>query len=191
MSSGGAPDNSSIGVAIGTSHQGLILPWSWPEGARVLLAALAIMSAIGLMAGRRHRLSHETSSELAGTDLKLDPNTATPEALASLPHIGPTLARRIADARAQGPFRSPDDLRARVRGIGPSTLAQIEPYLRIDAWPLEAPRLVVPETVIADARPNTGDSPPPSSRKPPQSRTRKGKGSSVQLVAKGGTSESP
>ena len=189
MFSGEVPDSPSIGIAVGRSRPGLVLPWSWPEGSRILLAVLAILMAAGLMAGsRRHRGSPATPPEVAATMLKVDPNTAAPEALAALPHIGPTLARRIADARAQGPFRSPDDLRARVRGIGPATLAKIEPYLRIDAPSSGLPYPETPATVIADARASPGD-PPPSSRKAPRSRKRKG--SSVQLVAKGLTSETP
>ena len=69
----------------------------------------------------------------------LDPNTASPQALEALPHLGPTLARRIAEARADGPFRSLDDVRARVRGIGPVTLARIAPHLQIAPPPESGP----------------------------------------------------
>ena len=128
---------------------------------------------------------------IAASELKLDPNTATPEALASLPQIGPTLARRIAEARADGPFRSPDDIRARVRGIGPATLARIEPYLRIEAVPEVGPRLDSPAIAIVDAATNPGRPAASTSRKPPRPRTRKAKGSSIQVAAKAGASASP
>lgn len=56
----------------------------------------------------------------------MDINTAESTELASLPGIGPVLARRIVEEReVRGPFRSIDDLR-RVRGIGPRLLRQIE-----------------------------------------------------------------
>ncbi|MGD8321598.1 MAG: ComEA family DNA-binding protein [Gemmatimonadota bacterium] len=54
----------------------------------------------------------------------VDVNHADVEALQTLPGIGPSLARRIVEARVQGPFRSVDDL-TRVRGIGPATVARL------------------------------------------------------------------
>lgn len=166
----------------------LMLPWSWPDGARILLAVLAISAAIGLLVRGRHRLPETANSEVvAVSELKLDPNTATAEALTALPSIGPTLARRIVDAQADGPFRSPEDIRARVRGIGPAILAQIEPYLRFEALPQVGPRLDSREIAIVDA--GAGQPPAASSRKPPRSRRRKAKNSSVALAAK--TAEPP
>lgn len=156
-----------------------------------MLAVVAISAAIGLMVGRRER-PRPTSAKpaLEASELKLDPNTATAEALTALPHIGPTLARRIVEARSDGTFRSPEDIRARVRGIGPATLARIQPYLRIDDQIEIRPRLDSPAIAIADAGVNRGV-PASSSRKPPRSRTRKAKGSSVQLAAKADASASP
>lgn len=59
----------------------------------------------------------------------IDMNTASPEAWERLPNIGPTLARRIVQDRAQrGPFASVNDL-ARVRGIGPKMLEKLTPFL--------------------------------------------------------------
>lgn len=67
--------------------------------------------------------------------LQLDPNVAPWSELAALPEIGESLARRIVSYResqqAAGnprPFRSLSDLDA-VSGIGPATLANLEPYL--------------------------------------------------------------
>jgi hypothetical protein len=149
----------------------------------VLLAALAIMAAIGLAVAGRDR-PRRISAGRQDSELVLDPNTATPEALSALPHLGPTLARRIAEARADGPFRSLEDVRARVRGIGPATLAQISPYLRIDSGPISRPVLDTEPIAIADA--GTGDPAPArrSSRKPPASKTRKSRGALVQLTPK-------
>jgi len=52
----------------------------------------------------------------------VNPNTADAAGLSALPGIGPSLAARIlADRRARGPYRRPEDL-LRVRGIGPATV---------------------------------------------------------------------
>jgi competence protein ComEA len=48
-------------------------------------------------------------------------NTATPDELRTVRGIGPAIAKRIIDERGKGPFKSLDDLQARVRGIGEAT----------------------------------------------------------------------
>lgn len=55
---------------------------------------------------------------------RIDVNRADEATLQRLPGIGPALARRIVEARAERPFRSVADL-ARVRGIGPATIARL------------------------------------------------------------------
>ena len=105
-------------------------------------------------------------------------------------HLGPTLARRIAEARADGPFRSVEDVRARVRGIGPATLAQIAPYLRIDSPPEIRPRFNSEAIAIVDAGAGR-EAPGRPARKPPRSRARKAKASSVALAAKSGVAATP
>ena len=189
MSSTEGPETALIGEVEPTASGVPMLPWSWPEGARVLLAVLAISAAIGLMLRGGHRPAEAAKSEVvAQSELKLDPNKATAEALAALPHIGPTLARRIVDAQADGPFRSPEDIRARVRGIGPATLAQIKPYLRFESVPQVGPRIDSREIAIVDA--GAGQPPAAPSLKP-RSRTRKAKNSSVALAAKSAESPTP
>jgi DNA uptake protein ComE-like DNA-binding protein len=64
--------------------------------------------------------------------LVVDPNTAPPRILMALPRLGPSLVGRIVAARAEAPFRSIDDLDARVRGLGPATIKALRPHLRID-----------------------------------------------------------
>ncbi len=62
-------------------------------------------------------------------DEKIDPNTATEEALDRLPGVGPATARRIVSHReVVGTFSEANDLLA-VPGIGAGTLARIEPFL--------------------------------------------------------------
>lgn len=59
-----------------------------------------------------------------GSPRRVDLNRAGEAELLTLPGVGPALARRIIEARAERPFASPDEL-IRVRGIGPATLARI------------------------------------------------------------------
>jgi competence protein ComEA len=59
----------------------------------------------------------------------VDVNSAGWPELSQLPEIGPLLARRIVDSRAQqGPFRQSADL-LRVPGIGQRKLARFQKYL--------------------------------------------------------------
>ncbi len=61
-------------------------------------------------------------------DPPIDVNAASEQELQRLPGVGPVTARRIAEARAAAPFKTPDDLR-RVKGIGPKTLEAIRPFV--------------------------------------------------------------
>lgn len=58
----------------------------------------------------------------------IDINRATEQELRQLPGIGPTLARRIIEAR---PFQRVEDLR-RVRGIGAKTLDRLRPFITVE-----------------------------------------------------------
>ena len=64
--------------------------------------------------------------------LPLDPNRADAATLETLPGIGPVRAAAIVDERRRRPFARVGDL-ARVRGIGPHTLARIAPWLALEA----------------------------------------------------------
>ncbi|HEU5323238.1 MAG TPA: helix-hairpin-helix domain-containing protein, partial [Methylomirabilota bacterium] len=61
----------------------------------------------------------------------VDLNSATPDDLARLPGVGPSLAARIVERRQSGgTFRSIEDLR-RVKGIGPVKLERLRHLVTI------------------------------------------------------------
>jgi competence protein ComEA len=55
----------------------------------------------------------------------VDANTASVDALRGVRGVGPTIAQRIVDERRKGPYSSLDDLQARVRGIGESSVRKM------------------------------------------------------------------
>lgn len=52
----------------------------------------------------------------------IDVNTASADELQTVRGIGPSIAARIIEERARGPFRDLADLEARVKGIGPASV---------------------------------------------------------------------
>lgn len=90
----------------------------------------------------------------AGT---LELNRASRAELESLPGIGPALAERLLQARAQAEFRSWAELQARVSGIGPVLARRLSAQgLRIEGLPFEG----------APARPSSSPSHPSSAASP-------------------------
>jgi competence ComEA-like helix-hairpin-helix protein len=70
---------------------------------------------------------------------RLDPNRASAAEWELLPGVGPSLARRLVEARTRdGPFHAPGDL-LRVKGVGEKTLAKFAPLLRFESKQLEHP----------------------------------------------------
>lgn len=108
---------------------------AWPHSAQ-LAAAFLIGAATAFLAFHTStfaRFGAKPSTLHAGANAKyrVDLNHAERAELLQLPGVGETLAERLDDdRRTNGPFRSVDDLR-RVRGIGPSTLERLRPYIRV------------------------------------------------------------
>lgn len=70
--------------------------------------------------------------------VRMNLNTASERLLQRLPRVGPKIAERIIAYReAHGPFAEPSHI-VRVRGIGPKTYEQMEPYLFVDEADLES-----------------------------------------------------
>lgn len=55
-------------------------------------------------------------------------NTATAEQLELLPGVGPAMAKKIVDYRANKPFQEANHL-VRIKGIGPKTFAKFKQYV--------------------------------------------------------------
>jgi competence protein ComEA len=76
------------------------------------------------------RSRKRSASAPAAENAPVEVNRATADELATLPGIGPALARRIVEWRgATGPFRTVDDLE-KVPGIGPATVERLRPRVR-------------------------------------------------------------
>lgn len=71
---------------------------------------------------------------------QIDINAASASELELLPGVGPSLAKRIIEARGRlGGFTEPQHLR-QVKGVGEKTLAKLLPYLKFDSEHLEHTR---------------------------------------------------
>ena len=105
--------------------------WPWPVHTRLLLAVFVLIAGVGLRVGVHSAgCDARTASRLVPV-LVIDPNTAPASVLEALPHVGPSLVQKLIEQREVRPFVSTDDLRRRVRGLGPATMARLAPYLKI------------------------------------------------------------
>ncbi|MFI5455892.1 MAG: ComEA family DNA-binding protein [Isosphaerales bacterium] len=150
----------------------------WPVGPRVVLAATVIAAALGLAVGSRGVDPPPVDGIVAAPKLKLDPNTAPPQVLGTLPQVGPTLVRQLVLARQDGPFTSLEDIRSRVRGVGPATLEQLAPYLRF-----ESATAFRPDQLASSHGDRPGKKPRARVRKKPRSPTPAPARAQTQLVA--------
>jgi competence protein ComEA len=111
--------------------------WGWNDAVRLWLTMLGALAAVGLISVSHG--GHLNGPIAPAPRLIVDPNTAPPVVLSALPHLGPAMVGRIVAEREKAPFRSLDDLDARVRGIGPVTAASLRPFLHIEGAETEAP----------------------------------------------------
>lgn len=94
----------------------------------VFAAVVCLVSAVLFCGVYMERVSIERA-ECA--EEKINPNTADAASLVRLPHIGPARAQAIIEYRDSAGatrFTCPADME-KVRGIGPKTVEQIEPWL--------------------------------------------------------------
>ncbi|MFH0965333.1 MAG: helix-hairpin-helix domain-containing protein [Planctomycetota bacterium] len=100
------------------------------DGRRVILAggAAVLLAVIAYDFVSVRRMEREKREGMpAGAFAPVDVNRAPEEELATLPGIGPALARGIAEERAKGgPFEKIEDL-ARVKGITRATIERMRP----------------------------------------------------------------
>jgi predicted flap endonuclease-1-like 5' DNA nuclease len=96
-------------------------PRACDGGAAVAGDALAAGDGCAVRVGRM------SGGDIEALGLPVDLDSASADELASLPGIGPELARRIVAGR---PYRDVDDL-LRVDGIGPARLSALRPRARV------------------------------------------------------------
>lgn len=72
-----------------------------------------------------------TPASNGGATTRIDINSASAAELTALPGIGPALAGRIVEYRQSRRFENAAQLQ-RVEGIGPATMKNIEPMIRVD-----------------------------------------------------------
>lgn len=129
---------------------------AWPRPAQLALALLlgAVAILVGRQAYRSSRWATRPTEVQPGalTAYRVDLNRAEHAELLQLPGVGEGLATRIEEYRRDyGPFKKTDDL-GRVRGVGPSTLDRLRPW--------------VTATRAADSRQTAPDKQSPAARKP-------------------------
>jgi len=155
------------------------VPPIWPVGPRRVLAATVIAAALGLAVESRAVDPPPGDGIVAAPKLKLDPNTAPPQVLGALPQVGPTLVRQLVLARQDRPLTSLDDLRGRVRGLGPATLDQLAPYLRLEPAAGRSP-----DQIASSHGGGLPQKPRAKARKKPRSPTPPRARAQTQLVAR-------
>ena len=104
----------------------MILPFTKQE-----LKALVVLGATGLVGLTALLLTRAAPPPVAPAAL-VNLNTASAEALAALPGIGPVTAQRIVeDRRRHGRFLRVDDV-ARVKGISPNAIPRLRPKAAVE-----------------------------------------------------------
>ncbi|SNQ46892.1 DNA uptake protein [Frankia canadensis] len=125
------------GVLPGTDTTGIALARILVDGEQVLVDGrpgsppAAVPPPAGGSDGSAGGGAGGTSGAGAASGGPLDLNSASAQQLDGLPGVGPVLAQRIVDWRAEhGPFRSPEQL-GEVSGVGDRRLADLLPLVRV------------------------------------------------------------
>jgi comEA protein len=88
----------------------------WTRGLLILAAAVWLL---GSLPAPEHSRVYAEAAEAARAQTMVNVNTATDQELQAIPGIGPAIAKRIVDYRAQfGNFERIDELE-NISGIGP------------------------------------------------------------------------
>jgi len=133
---------------------------AWSRSAQAaalfLLAVAAMLLAIHGYRGLRWGSRPTALERGAVAPYQIDLNRADLTELLQVPGVGNGLAGRILAYRLQhGPFESMDDLR-QVKGIGPTTLERLRPWLWVQEpdtdWPTEPHQRISPPSSIQASR---------------------------------------
>ena len=119
--------------AFGSPEDLLDVPGIGPATLQRIRPLLDLSQGAGIprQAGSRLAPQRLAGPPAAQGSAPIDINHASAAELAGLPGVGPTLARRIVEARADsGGFQRAEEL-LEVRGIGPATLARLLPLIRV------------------------------------------------------------
>jgi competence protein ComEA len=96
--------------------------------------------------------------------LVIDPNTAPASVLEALPHVGPSLVKQLIEQRQRLPFESIEEMRQRVRGLGPVMMARLAPHLRIKPSSQSSADSVVLKSLSTPGQPKLAQGPRPHRR---------------------------
>lgn len=103
-----------------------------PAPAEDTLTAAYSDSALAEPAGPAAYPGKAAAAAKAAPKTPININTAGQRALERLPHVGPSMAKRIIEYRSSsGGFTSVEQL-GRVRGIGPKRLEQLRQHVTVD-----------------------------------------------------------
>ncbi|HBJ34389.1 MAG TPA: hypothetical protein DDZ51_06415 [Planctomycetaceae bacterium] len=114
-----------------------------PDVIRAVATILVLINLVSLVGFWRLYAKARDQTLQGPLRFVTDVNSAPASELSLLPGIGYELANRIVENREMtGPYQSLDDLN-RVRGIGPKTLAQIQPMI---VFGIESDSLSLPQS---------------------------------------------